>query len=183
MNNDYRRIFAYILPYWRRLTLVLGLSLISTLLGLAQPYITKLLIDEALLRKNMHALATVAALMVVVTVVGFALNIVSSYRYVAVSASVLFDMRLAVYRHLQKLSPRFYTRTKLGEIVSRLNNDISEVQRVAADTLLAAISNFIFLVGSVTIMVLLNWKLFPVEHTADSGVGGCAQALSGEARQ
>jgi ATP-binding cassette subfamily B protein len=160
MDNDYRRIFAYISPYWRKLALVLALSLVSTLLGLAQPYITKLLIDEALLRKNLQALTTVAALMVVVTVLGFALNIISSYRYVAVSASVLFDMRLAVYKHLQKLSPRFYTRTKLGEIVSRLNNDISEVKRVAADTLLAAISNFIFLVGSVTIMVLLNWKLF-----------------------
>ena len=160
MNNDYRRIFNYIIPYWRRLALVLALSLVSTLLSLAQPYITKLLIDEALLRKNLQALTTVAALMVVVTVLGFALNIVSSYRYVAVSAAVLFDMRLAVYEHLQKLSPRFYTRTRLGEIVSRLNNDISEVQRVAADTLLAAISNVIFLVGSVTIMLWLNWKLF-----------------------
>lgn len=160
MNNDYRRIFAYIVPYWRRLTLVFALSMVSTLLGLAQPYITKLLIDEALLQRNMRALVTVAVLMVVVTVAGFALNIVSSYRYVAVSAAVLFDMRLSVYQHLQKLSPRFYTRTKLGEIVSRLNNDISEVQRVAADTLLAAISNLIFLIGSVVIMVLLNWKLF-----------------------
>src|SRR4029453_16362702 len=160
MHNDYRRVFRYIGPYWRLLALVLVLSLVSTLLGLAQPYITKLLIDEALLRRNMQALTTVAALMVVVTVLGFASNILSSYRYVSVSASVLFDMRLAVYQHLQRLSPRFYTRTKLGEIVSRLNNDISEVQRVAADTLLAAISNVIFLVGSVAIMVLLNWKLF-----------------------
>jgi ATP-binding cassette, subfamily B, bacterial len=160
MNNDYRRIFNYILPYWRGLMLVLALSLVSTLLGLAQPYITKLLIDEALLRRNVTALTTVASLMVAVTVLGFALNILSSYRYVSVSASVLFDMRLAVYQHLQRLSPRFYTRTKLGEIVSRLNNDISEVQRVAADTLLAAISNVIFLVGSVAIMLMLNWKLF-----------------------
>ncbi|MFY9573686.1 MAG: ABC transporter ATP-binding protein [Blastocatellia bacterium] len=160
VKDDYKRIFAYVIPYWRRLSLVLVLSLVSTLLGLAQPYITKLLIDEALLRRNMKALITVAVLMVVVTVLGFALNIASSYRYVAVSAAVLFDMRLAVYRHLQRLSPRFYTRTKLGEIVSRLNNDISEVQRVAADTLLAAVSNAIFLIGSVTIMLLLNAKLF-----------------------
>jgi len=158
--HDYRRIFGYILPYWRKLALVLALSLVSTLVGLAQPYITKLLIDEALLRRNGRALVTVAALMVVVTIVGFALNALSSYRYVATSAAVLFDMRLAVYRHLQKLSPRFYTRTKLGEIVSRLNNDISEVQRVAADTLLAAVSNIIFLAGSVAIMLWLNWKLF-----------------------
>ena len=162
MNHDYRRILGYILPYWRRLTLVLASSLVATILGLAQPYITKLLIDEALLRRNLQALTLVAALMVGVTVLGFALNIVSSYRYVAVSAAVLFDMRLAVYRHLQRLSPRFYTRTKLGEIVSRLNNDISEVQRVAADTLLAAISNVIFLIGSVALMVWLNWKLFLV---------------------
>jgi len=65
MNNEYRRIFAFIIPYWRKLALVLALSLVSTLLGLAQPYITKLLIDEALLRKNMQALMIVAALMVV----------------------------------------------------------------------------------------------------------------------
>src|SRR5262245_32551067 len=160
MRSDYRRTLSFIGPYWRGLALVLALSLISTLLSLAQPYITKLLIDEALLRRNTNALMTVAVLMVAVTVLGFALNILSSYRYVSVSAKVLFDMRLSVYQHLQKLSPRFYTRTKLGEIVSRLNNDISEVQRVAADTLLAAVSNVIFLVGSVTIMLLLNWKLF-----------------------
>src|SRR5262249_33391645 len=123
---------------------------------------TKLLIDEALLRRNAQALVTVAALMVVVTIVGFVLNAFSSYRYVATSAAVLFDMRLAVYRHLQRLSPGYYARTKLGEIVSRLNNDVGEVQRVAADTLLSAVSNVIFLTGSVVIMLLLNWKLFLV---------------------
>src|SRR5262249_9989122 len=158
--GNYRRIASFILPYWRKLALVLALSLVSTALSLAQPYITKLLIDEALLRRNMKALVLVAILMVVVTVLGFALNILSSYRYVAVSAGVLFDMRLAVYRHLQRLSPGYYARTRLGEIVSRLNNDVSEVQRVAADTLLAAVGNVIFLVGSVAIMLLLNWKLF-----------------------
>jgi ATP-binding cassette subfamily B protein len=140
--------------------LVLALSLVSTALGLAQPYITKLLIDEALLRRDLRALTLVAALMVVVTVLGFALNIIGSYRYVSVSARVLFDMRLALYQHLQRLSPRFFTRTRLGEIVSRINNDISEVQRVAADTILAAVGNFVFLAGSVAIMVALNWKLF-----------------------
>jgi ATP-binding cassette subfamily B protein len=158
--NDYRRAFAYVLPYWRRLAVVLFISLVSTLLNLAQPYIAKLLIDEALLRRNTRALAVVAALMVVVTVFSFALSILSSYRYVAVSAAVLFDMRLALYEHLQKLSLRFYARTKLGDIVSRLNNDIAEVQRVAADTLLALVANVVFLLGSVAIMLWLNWRLF-----------------------
>ena len=162
MKSDYKRVLAFVTPHWRRLALVLALGLVSTLLGLAQPYITKLLIDEALLSRDMSALVTVAVLMVVVTVLGFALNIFSSYRYTAASADILFDMRLAVFGHLQRLSPRFFARTRLGEIVSRINNDISEVQRVAADTVLSAINNAIFLAGSVTIMLLLNWKLFLV---------------------
>src|SRR5207244_1216829 len=131
-------------------------------LSLAQPYIGKLLIDEALLRRNMRALVVVAGLMVVVAVLGFALNILSSYRYVRVSAEVLFDMRLALYRHLQALSPRFYARTKLGEIVSRINNDIGEIQRVSADTILSLLASLAFLVGSVAIMLSLNWRLFLV---------------------
>jgi ATP-binding cassette subfamily B protein len=160
--NDYRRALVFVTPHWRRLALVLALGLVSTLLGLAQPYITKLLIDEALLSRDMNALVTVAVLMVAVTILGFALNILSSYRYTAASADILFDMRLAVFGHLQRLSPRFFARTRLGEIVSRINNDISEVQRVAADTILSAINNAIFLAGSITIMLLLNWKLFLV---------------------
>ncbi len=158
--GEYRRALTYVLPYWRRLVLVLIISLFSTVLGLAQPYIAKLLIDEALLQRNLRALATVAALMVAITVFGFIFNIIASYRYVAVSADVLFDMRLAVYEHLQRLSPRFYARTRLGEIVSRINNDVAEVQRVAADTMLAVVSNLIFLAGSVAIMLWLNWQLF-----------------------
>lgn len=160
MLGEYRRALVFVLPYWRRLVLVLIISLFSTALGLIQPYIAKLLIDEALLRRDLRALAWVAFLMIVVTVLGFVFSILASYRYVAVSADVLFDMRLALYEHLQKLSPRFYARAKLGEIVSRINNDVAEAQRVAADTLLALISNLVFLVGSVVIMLWLNWQLF-----------------------
>jgi ATP-binding cassette subfamily B protein len=160
MLKEYRRALAYVMPYWRRLLLVLFISLFSTLLSLAQPYIAKLLIDEALLRRDLKALVMVAVLMVLVTVVGFVFSALASYQYTAVSADVLFDMRLAVYEHLQKLSPRFLARTKLGEIVSRINNDVAEIQRVAADTLLALVGNVVFLAGSVAIMVWLNWRLF-----------------------
>jgi ATP-binding cassette subfamily B protein len=108
----------------------------------------------------MHALGEIAVMMVLVTVVGFILNIVSSYRYVRLSAACLFDMRLAVYRHLQQMSPRYFAKSKLGDIVSRINNDISEVQRICSDTLLSVLSNVLFLAGSVAFMVWLNWRLF-----------------------
>lgn len=158
--REYRRALIFVAPYRGRLALVLFISLFSTLLGLVQPYIAKLLIDEALLSRSVRALWFVAGGMVVAAALGFAMSILASYRYTAVSAEVLFDMRLAVYRHLQRLSPRFYARTKLGEIVSRINNDVAEVQRVAADTVLALISNLLFLIGSAAIMIWLNGRLF-----------------------
>src|SRR5580704_12292833 len=158
--SEYRRLKPFLLPYSGRLGVILGISVLSTLLGLTQPYISKLLIDNALLPRDMHALAWVAGLMFGTTVLGFLLNILSSYQYVRVSAAMLFDMRLALYRHLQTLSPRFYAKWRLGDLVSRLNNDIGEVQRVSADTLLSVLSNVVFLVGSVAMMIWLNWRLF-----------------------
>jgi ATP-binding cassette, subfamily B, bacterial len=156
---QYKRALAYVVPYWRGLLAVMLLGLFSTAVGLVQPYISRLLIDDALLRRNLHALTMIAIAMVVVTIVGFVLNIASSYYYVRLSAESLFDMRLAVYRHLQQLSPRYFTQKKLGDIVSRINNDIGEVQRVCSDTLLSVLSNLLFLVGSIAIMSWLNWRL------------------------
>jgi ATP-binding cassette subfamily B protein len=158
--SEYRRLKPFLVPYAGRLGVILGISVLSTLLGLTQPYISKLLIDNALLPRDMHALAWVAGLMFGTTVLGFLLNILSSYQYVRVSAAMLFDMRLALYRHLQTLSPRFYAKWRLGDLVSRLNNDIGEVQRVSADTLLSVLSNVVFLIGSVAMMIWLNWRLF-----------------------
>jgi ATP-binding cassette, subfamily B, bacterial len=156
---QYKRALAYVVPYWRSLLAVMVLGLFSTAVGLVQPYISRLLIDDALLRRNPHALTMIAIAMVVVTIVGFAFNIASSYFYIRLSAETLFDMRLAVYRHLQQLSPRYFTQKKLGDIVSRINNDIGEVQRVCSDTLLSVLSNVLFLVGSIAIMSWLNWRL------------------------
>lgn len=164
--DGYRRALRFILPYWPRLVLVLLAGIAATGFGLLQPYISKLLIDDALMKRNLRMLILVSALMLGVTVLGFLLNILSSYQYVRLSASVLFDMRLALYRHLQSLSPRFWARTKLGDVVSRINNDIAEVQRVSADSLLSVLSNVVFLIGSTGIMISLSRRLFLVSMAA-----------------
>ena len=162
----YRRALRFVVPYWPRLALVLAAGTIATGFGLAQPYISKLLIDEGLLKRNWNVLVAVSAAMFVVTVLGFALNIFSSYHYVRVSAKVLFDMRLALYQHLQTLSPRFWARMKMGDVVSRINGDIAEVQRVCADSLLSVLSNVVFLIGSAAIMLSLSPRLFLVSIAA-----------------
>ena len=162
MLTEYRKVLPFMTPHWRPLVLVILIGLLATLSGLAQPWLTRDLIDRALMRRDFDALARVASLLVVITLAGFVLNASSSYFYTRVSAQVLFDMRLALFRHLLALPPGFFARTKMGEIVSRMNNDIGEVQRVTGDALLSILSNVIFLIGSTVLMLYLHPRLFGV---------------------
>lgn len=159
MDPELRRAFAYLRPYWRRLVLVFGISLVSTATTLAVPYLTKDLIDTALIGRDLAALRRIVAMFALLGVFSFFLNVVSGLRYTRVSADILFDMRLALYQHLQRLSPRFYARTRLGDIIARINGDISEIQRVAAEAALAWVGNVLFLVGSLVMMLWLDWRL------------------------
>jgi ATP-binding cassette, subfamily B, bacterial len=158
-ESELGRAVAYVVPYWRRLAVVVALSGLSTALSLTLPYLSKALIDTALVGRNLAALYRIVALFALASVAGFALTAVTGLRYTRVSADVLFDMRLAIYRHLQRLSPRFYARTPLGDILARVNNDVGEVQRVAAESLLAWVGNLLFLAGSVVAMIWLDARL------------------------
>ena len=160
LNPDFRRALAYVVPYWRRLALVLALSLFGTVLSLYLPFLSKTLVDEALLGADGSALRRVVFLFLFITVISFVLNVVSGLRYTRVSAEILFDMRLDLYRHLQLLSPRFYAKTRLGDIVSRINTDIGEIQRVAAEAALAWVGNVLFLVGTIVMLMWLDLPLF-----------------------
>ena len=157
-----RRAFTYLVPYWRRLTLVLIISLVSTATTLAVPYLSKDLIDTALIGRDLGALRRIVLWFAVLGVFSFILNVISGLRYTRVSADILFDMRRAMYEHLQRLSPRFYARTRLGDIIARINGDIGEIQRVAAEAALAWVGNVLFLVGSLVMMVWLDWRLAAV---------------------
>ncbi len=158
-DPELRRAFAYLTPYWRRLALVFVISLVSTATTLAVPYLTKDLIDTALIGRDLAALRRVVLWFAALGVLGFVLNVASGLRYTRVSAEILFDMRLALYRHLQRLSPRFYARTRLGDLIARINGDISEIQRIAAEAALAWVGNVLFLIGSLALMIWLDWRL------------------------
>jgi ATP-binding cassette, subfamily B, bacterial len=162
VDQDLRRALSYAAPHWRRLALVLALSLAGTLLALALPYLSKALVDRALLGRDFAALARIVGVFTAITLASFALNVVSGLLYTRVSADMLFEMRLAVYRHLQRLSPRFYARMPLGQIASRINSDVGEIQRVAAEVALAWLGNVLFFVGSVVILIILDPVLFVV---------------------
>ena len=159
-DRDLRRALRFVVPYWRRLALVLALSFASTALSLYLPLLSRDFFDGALIGKDVATLTRVALLFAGVTLASFAANIVSGLRYTRVSADILFDMRLEMYRHLQRLSPRFYVRTRLGDIMSRINNDVGEIQRIAAEMALAWVGNVLFLAGTVAMLAWLDLRLF-----------------------
>src|SRR5581483_6813367 len=162
IDRDLRRALSFIVPYWRRLALVLALSVASTVLSLYLPLLSRDFVDTALIGRNMTALFRIVALFAAVSIASFLVNVVSGLRYTRVSADILFDMRLEMYRHLQRLSPRFYARTRMGDIMSRINNDIGEIQRIAAETALAWVGNVLFLAGTMVMLAWLDVRLFAV---------------------
>jgi ATP-binding cassette subfamily B protein len=160
LDNDLRRALSYVTPHWRRLLLVLGLSLISTVLSLYIPLLSRQLIDGALLGGNSRLLVRIIGQFAALTLGSFALNVVSGLVYTRASAEILFEMRLGLFRQLQRLSPRFYADMPVGQIATRLNADIGEIQRVAAEIALAWVGNVIFLIGTVVILYRLDRVLF-----------------------
>ncbi len=176
IDRDLRRALLLIVPYWRRLALVLAISFVSTALALCLPLLSRDFFDRALIGRDLGALTRVTLLFAGITILSFPLNIVSGLRYTRVSADILFDMRLEMYRHLQRLSPRFYVRTRLGDIMSRINNDMGEIQRIAAETALAWVGNVLFLVGTTVMLAWLDVRLFLVTvATAPLGVWALAR--------
>ena len=162
VTTDLRRALRWVRPYRWRLLPVVALSLAGTLLSLVQPFLSKVLVDRALLGRDFAALAWTVAGFLGLTAASLLVNVVSGLRYTRVSADILFDMRLDVFRHLQRLSPRYFTAMPLGQIASRVNSDIAEVQRVVAEVALAWLGQLVYLAGSVVMLVLLDARLFVV---------------------
>ncbi|HYW32700.1 MAG TPA: ABC transporter ATP-binding protein [Gemmatimonas sp.] len=149
-------------PYRWRLALVLAISLTSTVGALFIPYLSRMLVDRGLLGRDVEALGRTILLFGALTLGSFVLNVVSGLIYTRASAEILFDMRLELFRHLQNLSPRFYAAMPIGQVAARINADMAEIQRVAAEIALAWVGNALFLVGTVLILLRLDAVLFAI---------------------
>ncbi len=136
------------------------LSLAGTAMSLAMPILSRTLVDDALIGRDMRALLWTIGGFLGLTGASFLLNVASGLRYTRVSADILFAMRLEVLQHLQRLSPRYFAKMPIGQIASRINSDIGEIQRVVAEVALAWIGYTVYLIGSVVMLVLLDARLF-----------------------
>ncbi len=135
------------------------LAALMTSFALMQPYFTKILIDDGLLKGHMDKVIRFAGLIVIMGIVAFIISGINRWLYVGLSGRILFRLREDVYGHLMKLSPDFYAHWRTGDIVSRLDGDVAAVQRFATDSLLAVVNGALALVGSLAIMLFLSWQL------------------------
>ncbi|MBH3358080.1 ABC transporter ATP-binding protein [Pseudomonas guariconensis] len=152
-------LYSFVRPHRRAIAMLLGLSLCASLLALAQPWLVKTLIDEGLLARDYTTLWHMAAVMILAGVFGTLLAGINRYLHTRLSGRILFALRDDLYRHLQQLSPTFYGRRRTGDILSRLDGDVAEIQRFAVDSLFSAVSSVIGLLGALALMLMLSWQL------------------------
>ncbi|MDD3674099.1 ABC transporter ATP-binding protein [Thauera propionica] len=152
-------LYGFVRPQRRAIAGLLLLSLCATLLVLLQPWLTKMLIDDGLLARDYPTLVAVACGMVLAGIAGTVLAGVNRQLHTRLSGRILFALRSDLYRHLQTLSPAFYGRQRMGDLMSRLDGDVAEIQRFAVDSLFAAVSSLIGLFGALALMLSLSWQL------------------------
>lgn len=152
-------LYGFLRPHWAGIALVLALSTAATGLVLLQPWLTKQLIDEGLMARHPPALFLFAGLLLLAGLLGTALQGINRYAHIRLSGRVLFALREDVYRHLQRLSPAFYARSRTGDVMSRLDGDVAELQRFAVDGALGFVNGLLGLAGALVLMVALSWEL------------------------
>jgi len=146
-------------PYRGRVAVVLATIVITSVLGLVNPLLLKLLLDVAIPQQDLALLNLYVGLMIVVPVISGLIGVGQTYLNNVVGQRVMQDLRNALYAHLQRMPLRFFTETRTGEIQSRLSNDVGGVQSVVTDTLSSVVSNFVVVITTLIAMFLLDWRL------------------------
>jgi ATP-binding cassette subfamily B protein len=154
-----RRAAGYGRPYAGRLALMLALIGITTALGLLPPLLVRDLIDRTLPQRDLGRLNLLALGMIAVPLVSGLLGVAQRYLGASVGEGVICDLRTALFSHLHRMSLRFFTNTKTGELISRLNNDVIGAQRAVSGTVVDLFTNALTLVSALAIMLRLEWRL------------------------
>jgi ATP-binding cassette subfamily B protein len=185
-----RRVLAYARPY--RLALLGGLILIllQIAISLISPLLFRDLIDHALPERDLARINLLALGLVLIPIVDNVFSIIGRFLNARVGEGVIFDLRRTLYAHLQRMSLRFFTRTKGGELISRLNNDVVNAQTAITDTLIGAFSQTIRLIAILAVMIALDWRLtligaavFPFFYLLSNLVGARLRIITRESME
>jgi ATP-binding cassette subfamily B protein len=184
---DPRRILRLFRPYIGRLVLVGLLIAVSSLVGLGSPFLLRGIIDNALPHKDTGLLALLALGMIGVAVVSTVVGVYQTLLSTTIGQRIMRDLRVAVYAHLQRMSLAFFTKTRTGEVQSRIANDIGGMQAIVTSTATSIVSNATVVVGSAVAMLamdarlaLLSFVLLPGTVWINRRVGAMRRRLTTE---
>lgn len=153
------RVLAYAKPYkWLLITMLL-LILVNTGLSLLHPFILRDLIDNTIPTGDLKRLMLLAVALLLIPAITGVINVFQRRFSSRVGEGVIFDLRNALYTRLQRMSLRFFTSTRVGELMSRLNNDVVGAQNAISSTLVGIITNLIHAVAVLSVMLTLEWRM------------------------
>ena len=153
------RVLAYAKPYWWHIGGMLLTILFSSALSLVSPLIFRQLIDTILPEKNLGKLTTFALALLLVPLLNGIISVIQRKLNVAVGEGVIYDLRVALFIRLQRMSLRFFTNTKVGELMSRLNSDVVGAQNAISNTIVGIVTNLIQATAILIVMLSLEWRL------------------------
>lgn len=154
-----RRIAQLFRPHRGTILLVMALIVASSLIGLAQPFIIRELIDVAIPEQNVHSLLWLAGALVLIALLTAVLGVVQTWRATLMGQKVMHGLRTGLFTHLQKQSLGFFTNSRSGEVQSRLTNDVGQMQSVITNSATAIASNLTTVVATACAMLAISWKL------------------------
>jgi ATP-binding cassette subfamily B protein len=154
-----RRIGRLFVPYKWQLTVVTAIIVASSLVGLASPFLLRAVIDKALPERDVQLLAWLVIAMVAVAAITSGLGVIQTWISTKIGQHVMHGLRTSVFTHLQRQSIAFFTRTRTGEVQSRIQNDIGGMESVVTSTATSIASNLTTAVATAVAMVALSWRL------------------------
>ncbi len=154
-----RRILSYLTPYWPQFLLVFITILLSAVVGLLPSIITGRIVDEALVGKNMRLLVQLLITAFITLTASQVISVLESYINAWISQRIIFDMKNQMYDHLQHMPHAFFTSEKQGDIITRMNTDISGVSSVISGTLSSIVSNIATVVTTLVALFTMSWQL------------------------
>ncbi len=154
-----KRVWAFARPYRGATVWFLAIIVGEAMLGLAPPLLIKRIIDEAIPTGRSGLLTALALVMVAAAFVGAALSLVERWLSSRIGEGLIYDLRSALFDHVQRMPIAFFTRTQTGALISRMNNDVIGAQRAVTQTLGSVVSNVVVLATTLVAMGLLEWRL------------------------
>jgi ATP-binding cassette subfamily B protein len=153
------RVLGYARPYWGHLAGMLVLTLVSSVLSLASPLIFRHLIDTVLPQQKMDELWWLALALLFIPVLSGAVGVAQRRLNATVGEGVIYDLRISLFSKLQRMSLRFFTNTRIGELMSRLNSDVVGAQNAISNTIIGIVTNLVQAAAISVVMFSLQWQL------------------------